>query len=472
MPVVEAVRDPGRETLASLSPSGARFLDYARETPELLTIPDWRHRDLPEWVEYDAYPVHPWPLFLDEAARRAQQEIACELTRLVTEIPQKIFGGDMERMSRVYPGTEPMGLSMLLAPPTEIEDVPCRADLVHTERGFQCLELNISSRLGGWTQSFWADWLFDRPPIRHFLEREGLDARYRDTLPEFLRFTVDRAVEQGLGDSGEVHAVVLANGTFLPMIGFADRLLGGIYQEVLAARDDGLGGTLRVVKDLDNLKVRRSRLYHKGREIQVLIDHSDDDAGADFLFFRCFKAGSMLLFGGPMAQVLGGKDSLALLSTHADSDAFTSEERELIHGHLPWSRLVDRDPTTFRGEEGPTAELVLRHREHLVLKPGLGLAGEHVTIGATATPEVWSREVEAALESPGNWVAQECVRSLPYPYLSLGQEGEILDHDVVWGTFALRDRYGGTFIRLQPTEPEARVINCHQGAAEALVLEV
>ena len=99
--------------------------------------------------------------------------------------------------------------------------------------------------------------------------------------------------------------------------------------------------------------------------------------------------------------------------------------------------------------------------------------GSAVYLGV-ATPEpLWRERVERAL-AEGDWIVQERVEPLP----AIHQKGERGSgpHDVLWGLFALGDRYGGGFLSLAPSETrtqrEGGVINVMRGATVGVIFEV
>jgi len=121
--------------------------------------------------------------------------------------------------------------------------------------------------------------------------------------------------------------------------------------------------------------------------------------------------------------------------------------RSLIERHVPWSRkLVDQE-TTFQGTKIHLLSCLLEHREEMILKYARSSQGEHVFLGKSMTSAAWEELVHKAL-AEGGWLAQEFVDPSPYYYQSGKHSGG--PHDGVWGLFVCGGTYGGGFLRILP----------------------
>jgi hypothetical protein len=91
-----------------------------------------------------------------------------------------------------------------------------------------------------------------------------------------------------------------------------------------------------------------------------------------------------------------------------------------------------------------------------------------VAVGHACSDEEWQGSIDAAL-SGAPWIVQEFVQSRGY--LALSDAG-VEPHDLIWGPFAFgNDRFGGTFLRLQP----ARIggpVNVKRAGSAASMYEV
>ena len=145
------------------------------------------------------------------------------------------------------------------------------------------------------------------------------------------------------------------------------------------------------------------------------------------------------------------KAFFAVLTDPAYESMFSRGELEIIHAHVPWTRVLD-DVETDKGEwRGDLLDFVRAWREHLVLKPNDEYGGKGVTLG-WETPEAdWIARLEAALDDPyGTWVVQERIpvrRELFPQFNNLGQVS-MNDMLVDLAPYLFRGRMGGYLARL------------------------
>jgi hypothetical protein len=121
------------------------------------------------------------------------------------------------------------------------------------------------------------------------------------------------------------------------------------------------------------------------------------------------------------SSVLRSKALFAALSSLADSELFTPEQRGLLARHIPWTRVVREGHTDHHGERVDLLPFVAEHREQLVLKPAFEHSGTGVTLGWQTDAETWSTTLKQALQE--TWVVQERVSQVlePYPFFDGGQ---------------------------------------------------
>ena len=110
----------------------------------------------------------------------------------------------------------------------------------------------------------------------------------------------------------------------------------------------------------------------------------------------------------------------------------------------------------------------VNNKDRYVLKLGNGSGGVAVFIGRETEPDRWRRLIEVK-QLEGSWVIQEFTESLPFTYLNL--EGELVDHNAIWGFFMNGTNYSGAFVRLSERD-NSLVINSAQGARETYLLEI
>jgi hypothetical protein len=146
--------------------------------------------------------------------------------------------------------------------------------------------------------------------------------------------------------------------------------------------------------DLVYRRVLVNDILAKPAECAALVAACTDGAVCMANSFRCKLAHKKAYF--------------AVLTDPVNESMFSPAEREVIHAHVPWTRVMD-DVETRKGDwHGELVELVRAWREHLVLKPNDEYGGTGVNLGWEMTPAQWDSAIESALHDPyGTWVVQE-----------------------------------------------------------------
>lgn len=144
--------------------------------------------------------------------------------------------------------------------------------------------------------------------------------------------------------------------------------------------------------------------------------------------------------------ILTDKAILAVLSDDRFASNFTSEEREFINAHVPWTRFVRDSHTTDR--EGRRVNLLtyaIEKREELVLKPSNATRGEGVRIGRLTEQSDWENGLRHAVgEQPH--VLQEYI---PAPRLNAPhpRDGTIQSMTFGLDAFVFGGRFAGFHAR-------------------------
>ena len=344
-----------------------------------------------------------------------------------------------------------------------------RGDFLWTERGLQCLELNMASLLGGWECAAWAEDHLEVPFFRRFLDEADLTLRVRGTLEAMLtRVFEDSAPLATPG--GEIVAVALIDPEAVLVAAdhpFCSEL-ARLWSEIPAAR--GWRGPAHFeALPADRLEAREGRLFWQGRRIHAVIELLHGLTPPQVL--RPWLAQGLRLYNGPLTQLLGDKRCLALLSEQAsipdDDSVLEAGEQELVRRLVPWTRRVVPGPVDFEGETLSCADLLRLGKDRLVLKHSRSLSGNDVYVG-TDTPEALWREACAGALRSGSWVMQELLASLPFPFQD--EERGIVPATVIWGLFGFGGSYGGCFTRAVP-QGGKRVVNASKGARDGVCFE-
>ncbi len=408
----------------------------------------------------------PWPLFIDSGAVESLAPITLGFDRLNKSVPERFFDNDPARLSAFYGFAERPMMELIIAEPNGIAGAISRGDYVDNPEGLQCLELNVGSCVGGWQLQALEGLYLGSPPIARFLAKHGLHARHHNTIRLMFRHIVHEALQSGVWDRGPLNlGLVIHPHTPIQVAIHSSELYSREYRAALAEEREGLQGEvfLCAYTDLDE---GRQGLSYRGARVHAVLDQHNgkyDPRG-----FRHLKRGSVNLYSGPVTVLLSDKRNLALLSENAESQDFTSAERDLMARHLPWTRQVLEQETLHRGRRVHLPQLLAESRERFVLKKASSLAGRNVHIGKFLSAAEWHDAVRNALDAK-DWIVQEYVESRPYFFLD--SNDQVVRHTVIWGLFAFGELFGGVFLRLQP-DTHGGIVNTHGGAEVGLLLEV
>ena len=200
------------------------------------------------------------------------------------------------------------------------------------------------------------------------------------------------------------------------------------------------GGSLSAEGTRIDLVYRRvlvNDIVARPAECQALVDACAARAVCMANTFRCKLAHKKAFF--------------AVLTDPANASLFSRNELEMIHAHVPWTRVLD-DAEAQKGDwRGDLLELVHLSRERLVLKPNDEYGGKGVILGWEATDGEWSEKVESALADPyGTWVVQERipVRRETFPQFDASGRVSMNDMLVDFAPYLFRGQVGGYLTRL------------------------
>lgn len=411
------------------------------------------------------YPMNAWPYFVDAEMAREMADAVVGVMRMIRLIPERIFAGDGAAVGTYFGYNDLNYAKEVFSSPNRMETVLARPDFLLTQEGFKCLETNVSPNIGGALTRAWRDAYLALPFLQDFLERHGLRLRYNDTLSQYCQLLLDLADSLDLFDQ-EGRLTV---GLLMSLENPNRHLAASSFETLIAEHLKSIGRELEVsyclIDHLEDLVIQDDRVWHQGRRIGVLLEYHRHITPLPIL--EVSKRGGVQLFNGPSYYMMTNKRALSLLSQHAQSDAFSAEERRTIERYIPWSRDIVEGKVQFRGEQEDLVPLLLRKQEWFVLKSGMGLRGAEVMVGRQTSPDVWAQSVATAVAS-GQWLAQEYL--VTEPVLGMTEDGTMAAHELVWGLFSLGERFSGGFLRGAASGNLRGVINSANGAVESLIL--
>ncbi len=402
------------------------------------------------------YDLQRWFMFLRPAASAELARATTDVCSLICEMSQRIFGLDPEPIAELYamPPEIAQLLVELVAKTDCLKDMVARADMIWTADGIKVCEVNAAGNLGGWEVGGWHGRYRRVPPLARFLDAEAEHVRLTDPLEESYAHFVSVGLARGLAQSGELNlAMTLDEPADEQFAAFLDRGFRAAVERQIP------GATGRVITCAPGeIAARVGGLQVHDTPVQLVLDASPTQFSRTV--YTALLAGTAFAWNGPLATVLSHKSNLALLSEMEANGDLGPEDAEIVRRHFPWTRRVVEDFTDFRGEREYLPDLVVEHRENLVLKAGLSSSGVAVHLGRGTHPDDWQQRLDLAL-AEGGWIVQEFADSRPFLLGDL--QGRPAWQDIIWGTFAYGGKYGGAFLRHKPCEQEG-IINAAQGA--------
>ncbi len=188
---------------------------------------------------------------------------------------------------------------------------------------------------------------------------------------------------------------------------------------LLKAYFDRMGFPTEVVAPQD-LECRDGWVYANGRRIDILYRRlllnefyaMKDDCKA---FLDGYVAQKTCYLNSFRTKLVHKKSLFALLTNERYTSVLTAEQREAVRNHIPWTRMLRQEQTTFRGLRIDLLEFVRANRKYFVLKPNDEYGGKDVTLGFTASQSEWDAALERAVH--GRYVVQEVVDIHREPFL-------------------------------------------------------
>jgi hypothetical protein len=384
------------------------------------------------------------PALLDDLEHERLVRDLSALQRLLLSLPDRLYDGDAGAMC------ETLGFPLVQRAAVEEtwrDDAVLlsRTDLMRTTDGFKALEVNVHSSLGGLDSGPWHRAFLGVPVFADFIAGRRLG--YVDPLDGVAGALHEAARRRGLGPFPCV-AIVDWPTTYEKVEARLRRLA-----QLLSVR-----GFDAFACHAGQLAVRNDRLYAAGRRVDVLyrtfvIDQVSQHPPLLGPILAAHRAGSLVFAMTFLAELVGNKGVLALLSDPTHAAAYSEADRELVARLVPWTRFVRAD--------------VVRHAERaqqdLILKPIGGYGARGVVAGWRVDRTTWLDKVARSVDGP--WILQQRVRAVPELSPVLDSDRlSLCEVDVNWGAFLVGDRYNGMMIRAVPTQ-ENSMISTSSGAA-------
>jgi len=407
----------------------------------------------------------PAPVFLAPVERRGLAAALGTVHTMLTDLPERLFGGDVLALASAVGMTGTQASIVARAHASAQPLLPlARSDVYRCAEGFQLLELNITSALGGFENAELNRAMLNHPVLAEFVAEHGLE--FVDTFAAIVATL--RAECAAYLTPGRRPVVALTDWpdsfrSYEPRLRVMATLLDRMGIEALPCH-------------VGQVEERGGRLWVHDREIDVvyrffLIEEIVGETEAELVepILRTVDAGRVGMFSRLDAELYGNKGTLALLSDDRHRGVFTERERDCVDRFLPWTRHVRRTATDADGQEIDLLAHAVAERGDLILKPTLLHGGTGIVPGWTVDAEEWSARITAALDGP--YVLQRRVR--PVPEFFPADEPDRGQHLFLnWGVFRADpavtggDGYAGCIVR-GSLDPEVGVVSMSGGAKVA-----
>jgi hypothetical protein len=455
------ITNNNRRAHQELSDCSLKFLEFVKRDSERLKRSNYSTLDThdPKRV------LQPWPTFISPRTKEELQKACTEVFKIIKTLHRRFFSYDPEKISRFYEiPLDHVEYFLYGVNEEHINDLLARGDFIFSPSGFKCIEYNVCSNLGGGQLPVWESMYLKTPIIAEFLQKYGIKVLNKNLLAIFIKHIITLTLKKIPNIFDELNVV----------IAFSDKAemtinnprehfyLNQLYKDILHQKYRPLKGEI-IFCDYSQLIIMEDHIYYHGKQVHFILEFNNGTA--PFKFRLVHEKGNVLIYNGLITALMENKLNIALMSENQESDIFTPGEREIIRKYVPWTRKVKDGETTHNSQTVRLEEFIISNREQMVLKPAGGLSGIGVYLGYRTPENQWRQVVEKALQEK-DWVVQERVDSHPFLY-QYGKEG-YTEHNVNWGTFVFGNRYGGTWLRIQPKTDQEGVINFSQGEVSIL----
>jgi uncharacterized circularly permuted ATP-grasp superfamily protein len=166
-----------------------------------------------------------------------------------------------------------------------------------------------------------------------------------------------------------------------------------------------------------------------------------------------YRAGAICMVNSFRSKLIHKKALFAVLTDERRASLFSSDEREAIRKHVPWTRLVRAETSDYFGKGIDLLEYIKANRDQLVLKPNDDYGGHGITIGWNSDEVAWESALDEAL-AIGDYLVQERVPTAREVFPALTTDGriEFAEQLVDLDPLLFNGKVRSAFTRLSSTE--------------------
>lgn len=213
-----------------------------------------------------------------------------------------------------------------------------------------------------------------------------------------------------------------------------------------------------VIASPDELEFANGRLRKLDFEIDIiykrlLVNEYLPIMGEHPALLDAYRAGAVCMVNSFRSKVIHKKALFAVLTDARYARLFSSDEREAIAAHVPWTRQVRAGKSDYHGDEIDLLEFINERRDRLVLKPNDDYGGHGIYIGWNIDEIGWDEAIHNALGN-GDYVVQERVPTARevFPALTPDDTIQFVEQLVDLDPLLFNGKVGSAFTRLSSNE--------------------
>ncbi|MFQ5631999.1 MAG: hypothetical protein ACE5I1_24780 [bacterium] len=174
------------------------------------------------------------------------------------------------------------------------------------------------------------------------------------------------------------------------------------------------------IADPRQLECKDGWIYANGRKIDILYRRL---LISEFLpikeeckaYFTGYKEQKTCFLNTFRAKLVHKKAVFNFLTDETYNHILTNREREAIFDHIPWTRRLLDQRTTFRGLAIDLLEFIRANRNYFVIKPNDEYGGKDVFLGFSLAQNEWDAAIENGVKN--GFVVQEIVDIHREPFI-------------------------------------------------------
>src|SRR5438067_811985 len=321
-----------------------------------------------------------------------------------------------------------------------------RLDSFLTDEAYSFVELNGESPAG----IAWGDAAFEifqeLPVMKRFAERYNL--RRFEGRPLMLRVLLD-CYQEFLGRKPD-RAPHIA---IVDRKGMPTQKEFELFREYFESED-----CPAIIASPDELGFTNGRLRAGDFEIDIVYKRllvneylpimKDQPALLD-----AYRARAVCMVNSFRSKIIHKKALFAVLTDARFKSFFSSEEIEMIAGHIPWTRRVRSGKSDYYGDKIDLLGFINERRDRLVLKPNDDYGGHGIYIGWNIDEIGWDEAIHNALAN-GDYLVQERVPTAreTFPALTPDDTIQFVEQLVDLDPLLFNGKVGSAFTRLSSNE--------------------